>query len=47
MLAAWRALADGYTEDELKLIIDFQAKSEQMLRDNLARLRDPAGRPRS
>jgi DNA-binding transcriptional ArsR family regulator len=47
MLTAWQALADGYTEDELKLIIGFQAKSEQVLKDNLARLREPAGRPGS
>src|ERR1700728_2236986 len=43
MLTAWKAVADGYTEDELKLIIDFQAKSEQVLKDHLARLPPPAG----
>jgi DNA-binding transcriptional ArsR family regulator len=41
MLTAWHAVADGYTEDELKLIIGFQAKSERVLRDYLARLREP------
>jgi DNA-binding transcriptional ArsR family regulator len=47
MMTAWQALADGYTEDELKLIIDFQARSERVLKDNLARLREPPGPPRS
>jgi DNA-binding transcriptional ArsR family regulator len=45
MLTAWKAVADGYTEDELKLIIDFQAKSERVLKDNLARLREPVSKP--
>jgi|SRR5579875_459594 len=45
MLAAWQAAADGYTDAELEFIIGFQAKSEQILRDNLARLRHPEGEP--
>jgi DNA-binding transcriptional ArsR family regulator len=41
MLAAWRQVAAGYTDDELKLILRFQAQTEQVLRDNLIRLRRP------
>jgi DNA-binding transcriptional ArsR family regulator len=41
VLAAWKTVADSYTDAELEFIIDFQAKSEQALRDNLARLRQP------
>jgi DNA-binding transcriptional ArsR family regulator len=43
VLAAWKTVADSYTDAELELIIGFQAKSEQALRDNLARLRRPDG----
>lgn len=42
MLAAWTTVADGYTDAELELIIGFQAKSEQVLKDHLARMREPA-----
>jgi DNA-binding transcriptional ArsR family regulator len=41
VLAAWKTVADGYTDAELELIIGFQVKSEQALRDNLPRLRRP------
>ncbi len=41
MLAAWKKVADGYTDEELKLIIGFQAKTERVLRDHLDRLRQP------
>jgi DNA-binding transcriptional ArsR family regulator len=39
MLADWKKVADGYTDEELELIIGFQAKAERVLRDHLARLR--------
>jgi DNA-binding transcriptional ArsR family regulator len=39
MLEQWKTVADGYTDEELELIIGFQAKSEQVLRDQLIRLR--------
>jgi DNA-binding transcriptional ArsR family regulator len=42
VLEAWKAVADGYTDAELELIIGFQAKSEQVLRDNVARFRQSA-----
>jgi DNA-binding MarR family transcriptional regulator len=41
MLAAWKKVADGYTDEELQLILGFQAQTEQVLRDFLARLRQP------
>jgi DNA-binding MarR family transcriptional regulator len=41
LLAAWRQVAAGYTDDELELILRFQAQAEQVLRDNLIRLRRP------
>jgi DNA-binding MarR family transcriptional regulator len=43
MLEQWKKVADGYTDEELELIIGFQAKSEQVLRDHLVRLRQPDG----
>jgi DNA-binding MarR family transcriptional regulator len=39
MLAAWRAATTRYTDDELRLILSFQLELEQILRDQLARLR--------
>src|ERR1700722_5127315 len=41
MTQAWQQTAAGYTDAELELLLDFQAKSEQVLRDNLARFRHP------
>jgi DNA-binding MarR family transcriptional regulator len=46
MIRDWQAMADGYTDDELRLIVDFYGRMEQVLRAHLARLRaaaDPAG----
>jgi len=42
MLAAWRTATAGYTDDELRLILTFQLELEQILRDQLARLRSGA-----
>lgn len=42
MLAAFRANTDRYTNDELRLIIAFQLEIEQIVRDQLARLRSGA-----
>src|SRR5579863_1834893 len=42
MMRAWREMAARYTDDELRLIIDYYARVEQVLREHLARLRDPA-----
>jgi DNA-binding transcriptional ArsR family regulator len=41
MLEQWKKVADGYTDEQLELIIGFQAQSEQVLRDHLIRLRQP------
>jgi len=35
----WRELASGYTNDELRLIVDFYGQMEQLFRDHLVRLR--------
>jgi DNA-binding MarR family transcriptional regulator len=42
MMRAWREMAARYSDDELRLIIDYYARVEQVLREHLARLRDPA-----
>jgi DNA-binding MarR family transcriptional regulator len=39
MLGAWREMAARYPDDELRLIVDFYARMEQVLRDHLVRLR--------
>jgi DNA-binding MarR family transcriptional regulator len=36
---AWHAAMSNYTDEELKLILDFQHRSEHVLRDNLTALR--------
>jgi DNA-binding MarR family transcriptional regulator len=36
----WRALASRYSDDELRLIVDFYSRMEQVFRDHLVRLRD-------
>jgi len=35
-------VVDGYTDDELRLIVDFYGLMEQVIRDHLVRLRGPA-----
>jgi DNA-binding MarR family transcriptional regulator len=44
MVLAWRETAARYSDEELKLILEFQARNEQLLRDHLARMRADAGR---
>ena len=39
MLRAWREMASRYSDDELRLIVDFYARMELVLRDHLVRLR--------
>jgi DNA-binding MarR family transcriptional regulator len=41
MVRDWQAMADRYTDDELRLIVDFYGRMEQVLRTHLARLRAP------
>jgi DNA-binding MarR family transcriptional regulator len=40
MLKAWRAAAARYSDDELRQFVEFQQQVEQIMRDQLARLRD-------
>jgi DNA-binding HxlR family transcriptional regulator len=44
LVRAWRDAAAGYSEEELRLLLGFQRKLEQIVRDQLARLRADAGR---
>jgi DNA-binding transcriptional ArsR family regulator len=39
MLRAWREMASRYSDDELRLIVGFYARMEQVLRDHIVRLR--------
>ena len=41
VIAAWRAAAAPYTDDELRLILGFQQKLERIMRDRLVELRSP------
>jgi hypothetical protein len=46
MVRAWQDVAARYTDDELRLILDFYGQMEQIFREHLTRLRDappPAG----
>lgn len=39
---AWRGAAAGYSDDELRLLLAFQGQLEEIIRDQLARLRSPS-----
>jgi DNA-binding MarR family transcriptional regulator len=39
MLRAWREMASRYSDDELRVIVDFYGRMEQVLRDHIIRLR--------
>jgi DNA-binding MarR family transcriptional regulator len=39
MIRAWREMSARYSDDELKLIVDFYGRMEQILRDHIRRLR--------
>jgi len=43
MLRSWREMAARYSDDELRLIVDFYARMEQVFREHLVRLRDAPG----
>ena len=46
LLKAWRATAAGYSDDELRLLLEFQRRFEEIVREQLARLRgDGDGKP--
>jgi DNA-binding MarR family transcriptional regulator len=40
LLKAWRATAAGYSDDDLRLLLEFQQQLEEMVRAQLTRLRD-------
>jgi DNA-binding MarR family transcriptional regulator len=40
MMRSWREMAARYSDDELRLIVDYYARVEQVLREHLDRLRD-------
>jgi len=42
VVKAWRAAAADYSDDELRLLLDFQGKLEEIMRAQLARLRGDA-----
>jgi hypothetical protein len=42
MVRDWQQMADRYTDDELRLIVEFYGRMEQVLRAHLDRLRGPA-----
>src|SRR5580700_7325058 len=47
LIKAWRATAAGYSDDELRLLLEFQRRFEEIVREQLARLRgegDGSGR---
>jgi len=39
LVRAWRAAAAGYSDEDLRLLLEFQRKLEQIVRDQLVRLR--------
>ena len=40
LLRDWRAMAARYSDDELRLIVDFYGRMEQVFREHIVRLRD-------
>jgi DNA-binding MarR family transcriptional regulator len=42
MVADWQQLADRYSDDELRLIVEFYGLMEQIIRRHLDRLREPS-----
>ena len=45
VVKSWRATAAGYSDDELRLLLEFQGKLEEIMRSQLARLRGDDGTP--
>jgi DNA-binding MarR family transcriptional regulator len=42
LLRSWREMAARYSDDELRLIVDYYTRMESILREHLDRLREPA-----
>ena len=47
LVKAWRAVAASYSDDELRLLLDFQQRLEDIVRGQLDRLRGEAAEARS
>ncbi len=45
VVKSWRAAAAEYSDDELRLLLGFQGKLEEIMRGQLARLRGEPGPP--
>ena len=45
VLRDWREMAARYSDDELRLIVDFYGRMEQVFRDHVIRLREPGPAP--
>jgi DNA-binding MarR family transcriptional regulator len=43
MVQAWQQMAERYTDDELRLIVEFYGQMEDVLRQHIALLRDSGG----
>ena len=43
MMRDWQQMAARYSDDELRLIVDFYDQMEEVLRSHLTRLREPPG----
>jgi DNA-binding MarR family transcriptional regulator len=41
LVLGWQGVVTRYTDDELRLIVEFYGQMEQVIRDHLARLRGP------
>jgi DNA-binding transcriptional ArsR family regulator len=41
LVLGWQSVVSGYTDDELRLIVEFYGLMEQVIREHLARLRGP------
>jgi DNA-binding Lrp family transcriptional regulator len=42
LIKEWQGVVDDYTDDELRLIVDFYGRMEEVIRTHVARLRGPA-----
>jgi len=42
LVLGWQGVVTQYTDDQLRLIVEFYGQMEQVIRDHLARLRGPA-----
>jgi hypothetical protein len=41
MMGAWQRMAGQYSDDQLRLIVEFYGQVEEIIRVHLARLREP------